>query len=575
MPLLTPMRYELRLVNTESGTGVCACLPPEGFGLSEAVLYLKDHPLDDFMHKYALDEVGKLELPQAKELLAKAEQDGNAAFLSVFFEASLVHEKFAAFRNFFESNAAQSLRSQTPLVSIISSALSDQELHRQWTELFRTNIQEHKPLPGPKATGLDIPFKEEDLERVRDSWVSLFDARAGQGKGSGGGKEKPVPLEQTVRRAERALEAAGVVLGPQVRHQACLSPVGLLRPWRVSVSVKNRRLDYTLSGDQTSYGRGLEFDQAWAALLMEIVERWSSWASFDGLDVPGYAAGHCLVRAGYSELHKKGVAALDPNEMRLEVPYQGDSLYWIEAQTPGDGAMRSVLVPAQCVFSFCNLDERDLFSGVGSTGLAAGNTVEQARASGLLEVLERDAVAVSPYSPDKCFRIQARDKTLSALLEKYGQKGVDVFFQDVTTEFGIPCYKAFVIGPEGQIIMGAAARLNGRKALVSALTETPYPYPFGPKSRFGPQGLPVRIFEDLPDYSTGSHPGDLKLIERTLLLNDLRPLYVDLTRSDLKIPVVRAMIPGLELMADFDCFSRVSRRLFANYVKIFSGNKNP
>jgi len=572
------MRYELKLVSTESGTGVCACLPPEGFGLSEAALYLKDHPFDDFMHKYALDAVGKLDFSQAKELLAQAQKDGNAAFLSVLFEAWPAHEKFAKLRDSFESGAAQSLTPQTPLVSISSNALSDQALHRQWMEFFRANIQEHKPLPGPKAAGLDVPFKEDDLERVRDSWVSVVEARAAISKGKGKRKQRPVSLAETVRRAERALEEAGVVLGRQVRHQSSLSPVGLLRPWSVRLSVKNNGLDYTLFGDQTSYGRGLEFDAAWAALLMEIVERCSSFASFEGLDVPGYAAGHSLTRAGYSELNEKGIAALDPNAMSLEVPYEDDPLHWIEAQTPENGAVRSVLVPAQCVFLFCNLDERDLFSGVGSTGLASGNTMEQARASGLLEVLERDAGAVTPYSPDRCFRIKAHDKPLSALLEKYEQKGVDVFFQDVTTKFGVPCYKAFVIGPEGQIITGAAARLNGRNALVSAMTETPYPYPFGPKSRLGPKGLPVRVFEDLPDYSTGSHAGDLKLIERTLLLNGFKPLYVDLTRSEFKIPVVRAVVPGLELMADFDCFSRVSLRLFANYLDMFrdkAKNKNP
>ncbi len=571
------MRYELKLISTEAGTGVCACLPPEGASLFEAALYLKDRPLDDFMHRYALEAVAGLELNKAEALVAQAGQDGNAALLSVLFEASLIYEKLAGLGDFFESNAAQGLRSRTPLIYIASNALSDQALHRKWTVLFRANIQEHRPLPDLEAAGLPMPFKEDDLEQVRGRGVSVAEAAADQDRGNGAGrlKERPVPLEETARRAERALDSAGVVLGRQMRHQACLSPVGLLRPWRVGVSVKNGRLDYALSGDQTSYGRGLEFDAARAALLMEIAERCSSFASFDGTHVPGYAAGHALVRAGYRELREKGVAALDPNALSLEVPYEDDPLHWIEAQTPENGAMRSVLVPAQCVFLFCNLDERDLFSGVGSTGLASGNTVEQARLSALLEVLERDAGAVTPYSPDKCFRVKARDKKISGLLEKYGQKGVDVFFQDITTEFGVPCYKAFVIGPEGQIITGAAARLDGRKALVSALTETPYPYPFGPESRSGPQGLPVRVFEDLPDYSTGSFAGDLELIERTFLLNGFKPLYVDLTRSELTIPVVRAVVPGLELMADFDRFSRVSVRLFAKYQDMFRENKNP
>jgi ribosomal protein S12 methylthiotransferase accessory factor YcaO len=45
---------------------------------------------------------------------------------------------------------------------------------------------------------------------------------------------------------------------------------------------------------------------------------------------------------------------------------------------------------------------------------------------------------------------------------------------------------------------------------------------------------------------------------------------VDLTRSDLDLPVVRAIVPGLELMTDFDRFARVSPRYFANYLSLFT-----
>jgi ribosomal protein S12 methylthiotransferase accessory factor YcaO len=52
--------------------------------------------------------------------------------------------------------------------------------------------------------------------------------------------------------------------------------------------------------------------------------------------------------------------------------------------------------------------------------------------------------------------------------------------------------------------------------------------------------------------------------------NGLQPHYADITRGDLNIPVVRAMVPGLELMYDFDQFSRLSPRLFANYLGLFA-----
>jgi ribosomal protein S12 methylthiotransferase accessory factor YcaO len=60
------------------------------------------------------------------------------------------------------------------------------------------------------------------------------------------------------------------------------------------------------------------------------------------------------------------------------------------------------------------------------------------------------------------------------------------------------------------------------------------------------------------------------ILEKTLTANGYRPAYVDLTRRDLNIPVVRAVIPGLELISDFDQYSRVSPRLYRNYLKLFA-----
>jgi ribosomal protein S12 methylthiotransferase accessory factor YcaO len=42
---------------------------------------------------------------------------------------------------------------------------------------------------------------------------------------------------------------------------------------------------------------------------------------------------------------------------------------------------------------------------------------------------------------------------------------------------------------------------------------------------------------------------------------------VDITRADIGIPVVKAIVPGLEIMADFDAFSRVSPKLFTRYQR--------
>jgi ribosomal protein S12 methylthiotransferase accessory factor YcaO len=300
---------------------------------------------------------------------------------------------------------------------------------------------------------------------------------------------------------------------------------------------------------------------------MEIVERCSSFTSVVDFRLPDTAQDHHLRRARLSELNAKGLRALNPDALGLEVPYEDQPIYWIQGELADDQA--AILVPFQAVFLFANLDEIDLFSGLGSTGLAAGGTRVQAKFHALLECIERDAEAVSLFNAKHCFRLASRDAAVGSLLADYRQRGIDVIFQDCRTGLGVPCYKCFVVGPgSDELAKGTSAHFAGWQAALSALTETPYPYPHGPASRPGPDDLPIRYLETLPDYSSGNMAADLHRLETLLAANQLHPVYVDLTRRDLSIPVVRAFIPGLELMADYDRYARVSPRLYHNTLAL-------
>ncbi len=99
------------------------------------------------------------------------------------------------------------------------------------------------------------------------------------------------------------------------------------------------------------------------------------------------------------------------------------------------------------------------------------------------------------------------------------------------------------------------------------MTETPFPFPAGPSSTPGLEGL-IRVpIENLPDYSTGNTAGDLALLENVLASHGFHPIYVDLTRKDIDLPVVRAIVPSMEVVADFEWYSRAPPRLFYNYLK--------
>ena len=225
-----------------------------------------------------------------------------------------------------------------------------------------------------------------------------------------------------------------------------------------------------------------------------------------------------------------------------------------------------MLVPAQAVFLFCNLDEQSLFLAGGSTGLASGNTEAEARLAALTEIVERDAEATTPFSREGCFVLKSRDERLQALLDDYAARGIQIQFQDITTELGVPVYRCFVMSRRGEVAQATGANLCGSRAALAALTEVPWPYPYGEPTGPALGGLPVRWLEDLPDYSLPSAEASCKLLEKTLCAQGRTPLYVDISRKDLDMPVVRALVPGLELTADFDRFSRPSLRLLARYT---------
>ncbi len=556
-----PMQYELQLAETVSGAGFFGCVPAEDRMFSEWLDYLREHPNDEFMHKHLLNVIAILSADRMQHLIETAMPDDKVV-LALLYEACLSYDKFAELQNNFQNPTA--LSAHTPLIQISSHFLGDQAIHSQWIQLFAQNILGHQPLLLPDAVDLPLLFTETDTDHSFVHVQNICDEMAGREFP----KAAPRPsFEETAQTALERLESVGVISGEEMRHVASLSPNALLREWHVRVSVKNGRHDYSFSGPQTSYGRGLSIESARAAYRMEMVERCSSFASVGEEGILNYTSEYPLRYARYGELLAENVLALNPRHLLLETPYEDELLYWMEAEKYGKDGHQPILIPAQCVFLFCNLDEVALFSGLGSTGLASGNTLTEAKVSALLEVIERDAESTTFYDSCKCFRLEANDSQVAALLADYREKGIHVRFQDMSS-FGLPCYKCFVVGPQGQIIKGTGAHLDGRRAVLSAMTETTYPYPHGPASRPGPDGLPLIRFEDLPDYTSDNVNQDLAILEGLLLSNGYSPIYVNLTRRDLDIPVLRAIVPGLELMADFDRFSRVSPRLFSNYLEM-------
>ena len=565
-----PLHYRLDLKETSASTGYFAAFPQNLPTLEAGLAYLRRHPNDSFMHAHLMECLGKMDLQSGLALL-KSKTGRDPTVRALLLEAATVDQRLAGIKEKIKPGETKFLATRTPLVFLRSALLTDQAVHRQWARMFHANITRHRPLPPPATAGLPWPVEGvdgSDASMLAGAHLKSIIDRYRPKMGVAGQRRRS--LEKTIAHAMAQLSILDIFEGSEMRHQSSLSRYALLRKWRFNHQVKSGNLKYTLSGTQTSYGRGLSLEAARASCLMEVVERCSAFAAVADTGIMGTRRPHPLIHGSLSTLEGKGYPLLDPNALGLEVPYRDEPLYWMEGERSTAEGNEPIWVPVQCVYLFSNLDERSLFSGLGSTGLASGNTLAEARLSAVYEVLERDSEAVSPYHPSRCFRIYSKETRMSALFEDYRARGIHLQFQDISPGFGIPCCTCFVTHRDGTVAKGGGANLSGQRAVLSALTETPYPYPVGPPSAPAPADLPWLEFETLPDFSTGIPGQDLMLVERTMSANGFVPIYVEITRKDLDIPVVKVLIPGMEMMADFDQYCRIGPRLFNNYLKINS-----
>ena len=559
------INYAMTLTATEASTGFFACVPDPEPGLEETLAYLDRHPLDTFMYRHALGLLGQLPLERVLALKERTGK-GKTAVDSLVCQAALSYPQLSEINNGIGFSQIEQLAAHGPLITLRAMARPDHDLHENWNRLFSANLSQHQLLPRPDQAPCPFAYAPETV--ADPGGVYITQVLSGMTADRPAPAPRP-PAEETATLALEKLTALELLEGTEMRHESSLSPYGLLHKWRLKLGVDCGRHHYTLTGLQTAYGRGLTLADARASYAMEIVERCSSFADIGPRSVLNYRQAHQIYRDSRSALQKGSTEPIDPNEFGAEAPYRDEPLHWIRGTRRTRSGDEAVLVPVQSVFLFANLDEVDLYAGHGSTGLAAGNTMAEAKLSALMELVERDGEATHPFHHSLCFQVEAQDPKVAALLEDYSGRGIHYQFQDISPPYGIPCCKCYVADMDGRIAKGTAASLHGGHAVLSALTETPYPYPYGPPSGPGLLQLPRLLFEGLPDYSSGNAEWDLAVVESVLLANGIAPIYVDLTREDLQIPVVRALLPGFALTADLEPHAPVHPRLFGNYLKIF------
>ena len=336
-----------------------------------------------------------------------------------------------------------------------------------------------------------------------------------------------------------------------------------------------------------SGGKGKSAEQARTSALAESIERYSGVhdgteprirATFAEL---GTAAVHPNACMGYSarqyaerETHnRKGHKAhWVPEPFREDVAIEWSPLWSLTAEE-----MR-YLPTSYCYYGYRSADP--VFGRADSNGCAAGSEPEEAVLQGVLELIERDAVALWWYN-----RLRRRgvaldsvdDPYVSALRHHYGELRRELWALDVTSDIGVPAFAALsrrLDKAEEDIIYGFGAHLDPRVALARALTELnqsleAVPAATGPEAgrtyrggedavhwwrtvRVADAGylvsdpaLPLRSLKDFKDLSSDDLCEDIQTCKSLAAAKGLEVLVLDQTRPDIGLPVVRVVVPGL------------------------------
>jgi ribosomal protein S12 methylthiotransferase accessory factor YcaO len=349
-------------------------------------------------------------------------------------------------------------------------------------------------------------------------------------------------------------------------------------------------------------GKGPTRDHARASALMESIERYCALPSGS----PRNMIQGCYkdLSKVYKILHPRSVVEpmiYDYNEEMIM-----DFLFGFDLVTND-----TLLVPAPiALFRYAaNPPAVNPFAYHHTNGLASGNVMEEAVCHSLCEVIERDAISLAQLKASAAqfhvlksiqnylssngydvSPIMANDyvddnsvfpdvdisglsfEPISNMVRKFKNHDVPLIIKNVTSEIGIPTFNAasveWITHDYGYLAEGHGAHPDARIALLRAITEVAQTraaniqgarddlrkIPYGENNtddqrswQFMKSSRTIN-FTDIDSFINDDILDDIKLILEKLKGHSLNQVIViNLTNPHLGIPVVRTIVPGLEM----------------------------
>ncbi|WP_409199788.1 YcaO-related McrA-glycine thioamidation protein [Methanobrevibacter sp. DSM 116169] len=389
------------------------------------------------------------------------------------------------------------------------------------------------------------------------------------------GTHRIISPDETINKFESKLKAAGITRVTEITDLD-----------RIKIPVFSAIRPTSEEGSVSVYaGKGINKSHAKASAIMEGFERYS--AERQNIDDVFYGT--------ISEAKEKH-EIIEPEHLNLakDLKFNEDtSLEWtLSKDIISD---KDFLIPTNAIYHPYNSENNTISLFKSNTnGLASGNNLEEAILHGIFEVVERDAWSIFELTKKnkKEVKLDTIDSELiNDVLEKFKNESIDIKLLDITVDIEITTIVAIsddtLLKDPALLTIGVGTHLNPEIAILRALTEVA-------QSRatqiHGAREDTVRAdfmrkagyermkkinkhyfqenenkinFNDLKNKSKQSIKEDIDTsISELQKANIKNVLYVDLTRKEVDVPVVRVVIPELEL------YSIDSSRLGKRFLKI-------
>lgn len=378
------------------------------------------------------------------------------------------------------------------------------------------------------------------------------------------GTHRVIAPKQTIENNEDKLKTAGIT---RIADISDLDRIGL----PIYTAIRPTAEDGAVS---IYGGKGITKEHAKASAMMEGFERYSAEKQTDDE----------VVVATIDEISDFG-EYIDPVSLNLPKELEKKciddiSLEWTVSKDIISGD--SFYIPTNAVYHPYLHDNnvQSLFKS-NTNGLASGNILEEAILHGMLEVIERDAWSIFELTHKNYAQIDLESiesETVNDIISKFESKGIKIKLMDFTADIKIPTIAASaddtVTKDAGLLTLGMGTHLDPEVAILRALTEVAqsratqingaredtvradFAREAGyermkriNKYYFRDEDKKIDL-KDIENKSTSSITKDIEIVKDELMANDIgRILYVDLTRPELDVSVVRVIIPEMEVYA--------------------------